>query len=1198
MIVTAAFPQNDILHKLIPLFQERRKTLRKRLDIFLTSGFCRRYGKKILKSAYNRTTQDFVTYSKCKLNAKSTIFSIDEGLGRLVNRWGGIREDSVLRIYESIQDLEGHHGRNRELEMNEALSVQSMKEIGLGEETMGGEDSTALGQVCNVAAGAQDQGGQVACNGMERTLEEPVRLGSQLPSIGIEVMGIEPLNHKENAEAGDPTGSESNVLHQPPTDWLEPLEEDDDTEELDNQMWKVNPLRRGKQVNGKRQTVIKEKKSVLKMNSNGRFRRRRRGTDVDGDWLDWPVLGEGWKRKEVFRRSGFSVGKTDTYYKSPDGERVRSKIEMAKYLARSVDLTMFDYKSGVFLGDRAIRGMKRRKGTSASVTAPSVATEKGTASVITEESAASSGLSLTPEKTGSWDGSCTPPSVLTNTHGQNFSIQKFTPPRVVVPQKAVSPRLMPATRRNGTSPGSPCSPSASPHSVKAASVSLDMPRRRGGSVLSLCLTDIAHQGFSTPSTRSRDVPPLNLPYLNPSLVPLSPTSSPERNYNPALQGQSLMNSPVSNAPSQAPSPLSVPCNSKLPLNGVLPLFDSSESLPRTCIKCGASFHNEEIVEPDGASLCPSCRPKEEQADTQSSIVFRRVGHRERVLGKASRMNEGRAISERPNIGRRKRTDIWINFTFDARRKKTRCKLCSLTLMGKNTTNLKRHLQIFHPEIHSKLKKSPFDRRGPLNEKSCCIPAEYFTSSPKKTRRTPMLLKKQKVLRTNARCLAYSEAKRLKKQYTISHPSEPEGFLLDSDNAESPPDSPQGRSKRHSRRSRRACLKCDACLRTTDCGKCDFCMDKPKFGGSNKKRQKCRLRQCQSQAMRHLLPLQLVQSKRRGWMGRHRKRAGRSKNKLRKTWEDFGMTDDDDSDQDSLGGLAPSMEDKHINDNGADSFGSYASQMAGAMFAPSFIPGFGRLDTEALYISSYPLPVQVPDPLVLPRQACYQGNSGMLEMMKMSDIVARTLDAEQPLPPPGSEAVFNPAELMPDAATGALGLAVGDDVRIVEVDTGEAEVTPVITEIFSLAESSPLDGGVDQELLRLLEALRRAVLPAHWVGVMVTGPRLQLLQCSKLSTMADTVLHIEPDFSYHISVQELPLLLTHRLYEAHPPRLASTSEVTSLLLDLENYSVCQGYPAFEMPHREPVLHMRAAACELLVLQSEERCDKCDVTSLVV
>lgn len=228
-------------------------------------------------------------------------------------------------------------------------------------------------------------------------------------------------------------------------------------------------------------------------------------------------------------------------------------------------------------------------------------------------------------------------------------------------------------------------------------------------------------------------------------------------------------------------------------------------------------------------------------------------------------------------------------------------------------------------------------------------------------------------------------------------------------------------------------------------------------------------------------------------------------------------------------------------------------------------------------------------------------------------------------PQGAEAVFNPAALIPDAAIGAVGLAVGDDVRIVEVDTGEAEVTPVvssrppplalrrvspalndlgspgalqITEIFSLAESGPLDAGVEQELLRLLGALRSAVLPAHWVGVMVTGPRLQLLQCSKLSTMADTVLHIEPDFSYHISVQELPLLLTHRLYEAHPARLASATEVTSLLQDLESYSVCQGYATFEIPHREPVLHMRAAACQLLVLQSEERCDKCDVTSLVL
>lgn len=53
---------------------------------------------------------------------------------------------------------------------------------------------------------------------------------------------------------------------------------------------------------------------------------------------------------------------------------------------------------------------------------------------------------------------------------------------------------------------------------------------------------------------------------------------------------------------------------------------------------------------------------------------------------------------------------------------------------------------------------------------------------------------------------------------------------------------------HRKRKRRSCGQCQACQCRRDCGTCDFCVDKPKFGGSNKKRQKCRLRQCQRQAM--------------------------------------------------------------------------------------------------------------------------------------------------------------------------------------------------------------------------------------------------------------------------------------------------------------------------------------------------------------
>ncbi len=45
---------------------------------------------------------------------------------------------------------------------------------------------------------------------------------------------------------------------------------------------------------------------------------------------------------------------------------------------------------------------------------------------------------------------------------------------------------------------------------------------------------------------------------------------------------------------------------------------------------------------------------------------------------------------------------WVNFTFDIKTNKTLCKPCGAEIAGKNTTNLKRHLQGNHPEIHAKV----------------------------------------------------------------------------------------------------------------------------------------------------------------------------------------------------------------------------------------------------------------------------------------------------------------------------------------------------------------------------------------------------------------------------------------------------------------------------------------------------------------
>lgn len=131
--------------------------------------------------------------------------------------------------------------------------------------------------------------------------------------------------------------------------------------------------------------------------------------------------------------------------------------------------------------------------------------------------------------------------------------------------------------------------------------------------------------------------------------------------------------------------------------------------------------------------------------------------------------------------------------------------------------------------------------------------------------------------------------------------------------------------------------------------------------------------------------------------------------------------------------------------------------------------------------------------------------------------------------------------------------------------------------------------MNHELMPLLRSLRSVVLPVLWFCVVVEGPRLQLMQCSKRSTMADTVIHIDPSFHYHISVQDQPLLPTHKLYDCHSSRLTSTAEIITLIEDLEKHSVCQGL--WHKHGSELVLPERAATCDFLISAEAERCEKC-------
>ncbi|XP_075594893.1 LOW QUALITY PROTEIN: methyl-CpG-binding domain protein 1-like [Balearica regulorum gibbericeps] len=64
-------------------------------------------------------------------------------------------------------------------------------------------------------------------------------------------------------------------------------------------------------------------------------------------WVECPALGPGWKRREAFRKSGATCGRTDTYYRSPTGEKFRSKIELSRFLGPDRDLRNFNFKQGL-----------------------------------------------------------------------------------------------------------------------------------------------------------------------------------------------------------------------------------------------------------------------------------------------------------------------------------------------------------------------------------------------------------------------------------------------------------------------------------------------------------------------------------------------------------------------------------------------------------------------------------------------------------------------------------------------------------------------------------------------------------------------------------------------------------------------------------------------------------------------------------
>ncbi|KAF4107461.1 hypothetical protein G5714_011825 [Onychostoma macrolepis] len=827
-----------------------------------------------------------------------------------------------------------------------------------------------------------------------------------------ESTGIQNHVTDENKEEAvtEKEGESSKDIDKPPCDWLEPLEEDcDDSQSVDGEVESLA----GSEWSG---SVVSVRKSTGERGGRGVGRPRRRAQcEVDEEWEDWPSLGQGWKRKQVFRRSGTSEGRSDTYYMSPRGHKVRSRVELVKYISESVDLTNFDFKTGQFLGEGP-RRRKRRKPDSpqAHFSVPGFPNELADTGGGNPGSSASLSYGTAP-KFGS------------------YSVQKGA-------NTVTTPK---------------CSTYASPE------------------------TDTA-----LPSAAAQ----LTVDLTEDSAKPTPP---------PPLGGS------VSVAPDR-------------PVNGA---SGNPQKFFGVCLKCHKTYTFEE-----GQTLCQNCR-----LEDNASIVRRRKPYKKRVpCGRCracqNSVDCGKCVSCR-NGRLRLRLNIHSRKVVKCRKRK-----CLRPIRKDRAVKT----PAFPPDLQMQIHSLPAGGAVGAGEVAVSLASEWQFPNTARSLSTTSNISQPSVSED------FEESQSSYLQYSDSEDLSMFFGGNDGDNGLDEMGVPKVR--------RRSCGKCKGCVRRTDCGSCDFCMDKPKFGGRNKKRQKCRLRQCQREAMKHLLPMDEAEMLfSQGWVthGRPRYTYGRGRPRSKKLW-DF-----------------------EVSDNEAESYVPKASSSIAQVLNRNRLlhPNHNRkayvyADVANSHLMNN-LPLYNPHKVEMSPQL----HIGRAEMIKENGLQGSGISSRALL---SARPEFLPMAVPPHCP--------GDSLRVGNRSQGlagqepcqeeqqEDESCPSITQIFSMADSDPTIQGIDvnHELMPLLRSLRSMVLPVLWFCVVVEGPQLQLMQCSKRSTMADTTIHIEPNFHYHISVQGQPLLPTHRLYDSHPSSLATTKEIVALLEDLERFCSLSIYPPLSPP----------------------------------
>ncbi|XP_067320408.1 methyl-CpG-binding domain protein 1 isoform X3 [Anolis sagrei] len=858
-------------------------------------------------------------------------------------------------------------------------------------------------------------------------------------------------------------------------------------------------------------------------------------------WIDCPSLGPGWKRRQVLRKNGTRTGQSDTYYMSPRGEKIRSRVELNKLLGCSRDLTDFHFKKGIFV-----------------------------------------------------DPSTEPP--VTPPPPQPIARQRFQK------VKKKSKRCLPSL------------PVATPPAKKPPDLEV-----------------FEEPPDQEPLDQKPLTSELELPVEAPTEILIEKQELPVSVPEPAPQPQEPQHDTLLLAPEKIE-------------DGAVQEANLEESIAY-CASCQGQF--PEVMLPTQRRcrwLCPDCRAQRRDFNREQRY-YKQIGC---GVCQACQMSQDCGICS-VCLKRAKSPELHIGIKCLLRRclkivkQGLECGMCQACKITEDCGSCVICLRRQKPGMKRQwkcLKRRCLNRKKRISPKKVGYISKKLTTEAVSSKNASTPVRRQQKKATSATDGPFRKAQQVRKQRhkkllatepppestdgpplkaqlvsgcrrrkrspttklkssmeldkgdipIVKHRKKPLGVVKEIKKVGRPRKHPVDILKNsvHASKSRRSrkCGKCEACQLRTDCGRCDFCCDKPKFGGQNMKRQKCRWRQCLEFAMKRLLPEEwsspeAVGPAAAGWKVRRRRRKriafGGHSHKPTGIKQEASSTSEltHPPKSYSLEKAQQKQQDQHQQEDQVLPLRLKNDPEAGG-FTVTQAPAKGHPVLPQCIKEEPVVPCQ-PSP---PAQLVVKESETRLPAVNL--LIATSPKIKQEHVEPGGDR--QPSNDSPVSAglpqfkrpqgTQVTEVVVLDDDEDDEVEQLQQMRPPVIMEIYSLGGMQPL-AQLDNVLREFLSELNEIPLPAHWEALPPLGPNLRLVQRSKHSTMSAAVIYIRPGLYFQVVVGNLPVPPEHELYASHPARLTTVDEVVELICDLEAYRLCSGWPAGWHAGE------RSEACDVLV-----------------